>query len=114
MSQCQITLRKAKWTSRGKFNLIVTFLFIGAYLGGYCITLHSLTGFFSLFFSWFFVHVFVCADIQLAISSKSTGAVLSYKLRYIVGFGLFEMAISTKLMTRRNSYGPAGTILNLV
>ena len=49
--------------------------------------------------------------IQKVVSQLISGSVFSYKLRYIVGFGLVEMAISTnpKPTIYRNLYENTGT-----
>ena len=50
------------------------------------------------------------ADNNLSLQSLRSGAVFSYKLRYIVGLGLVEMAISTnpKPTIYRNLYKNKG------
>ena len=54
---------------------------------------------------------FLCVDIWEG-AFRNSGAVFSYKLRYIVGFWLVEMAISTnqKPTIYRNLYENTGPV----
>ena len=54
------------------------------------------------------VYIKMCRLYKGSILYNDTGAVFSYKLRYIVGFWLVEMAISTNQKPVRE-YGPRVT-----
>ena len=58
-------------------------------------------------------NLFLCVLLVLK-AQCSAGAVFSYKLRYIVGFWLVEMAISTnqKPTIYRNLYENTGPVLD--
>ena len=53
---------------------------------------------------------YLCVDKSHFRDPQSSGPIFSYKLRYIVGFGLVEMAISTnpKPTIYRNLYENTG------